>query len=77
MTKAICERVLCECRTIHLRATTPTKTVYLTVTVQDAPIEWKNAESVPHEVGDYLKGVGEYIDEMLEQKAPFDEMSML
>lgn len=73
LSKAICERLPCECRTVHLHATTPTKTVYLVVTVQEAPPGWKHVESTPHEVGDYLKGVGEYIDELLDRRHPSDQ----
>ena len=75
MKQSIYARAMCECRTIRLRATTPTKTIYLAVTVQDAPPDWQNVERVPHEVGEYLKGVGEYIDELLDQKAPSEEES--
>ena len=73
MSKAIYERLPCECRTVHLHATTPTKTVYLAVTVQEAPPGWKHVESAPHEVGDYLKGVGEYIDELLDRRYPSNQ----
>lgn len=75
MKQSICAREMCECRTIRLRATTATKTIYLAVTVQEIPPDWQRTERVPHEVGDYLKGVGEYIDELLDRGHPSDEES--
>lgn len=69
MKQSICECEMRESRTIRLRTTTPTKTIDLAVTVQDAPSDWQS-ERMPREVGDYLKSVGEYIDELLDRGHP-------